>query len=74
MKWLVPFLIVESDWKATNTPSTPTIYPNTSNQNFEIAILFNVVESFGNKVFKDDNPLRALSARVVGYTLGAYKV
>jgi hypothetical protein len=38
------FLIVESDWKAINTPSTPTIYPKKSNQNFEIAILFKVVE------------------------------
>jgi hypothetical protein len=37
-------LIVESDLKATNTPSTPAISPNTSNQNFEIAILFSVVD------------------------------
>jgi hypothetical protein len=44
----VPFVIDESDWKATNTLSTPTIYPNTFNNNFEIAILFNVVESSGN--------------------------
>jgi hypothetical protein len=42
----VPVLIFKSDWKATNTPSTPTISPNTSNQNFEIAILFSVVGSF----------------------------
>jgi hypothetical protein len=34
----VPFLIVESDWKATSPP-TPIVSPNTSNQNFEIAIL-----------------------------------
>jgi hypothetical protein len=40
----VSFLIVESDWKAANTPSTPTISPNASNQNFEIAILFKVVD------------------------------
>jgi hypothetical protein len=44
LEWLVPFLIVESDWKATNTPSTPTISPETSNQNFEISILFSVVD------------------------------
>jgi hypothetical protein len=44
LEWLVPFLIVESDGKATNTPFTPTISPNTSNQNFEIAILFSVAD------------------------------
>jgi hypothetical protein len=43
LKGLEPFLIVESDWKATNTPSKPTLYPNASNPNFEIAILFRVV-------------------------------
>jgi hypothetical protein len=32
--------------------------------------LFNVVESSGNLVFEDNNPLRV---RVVGYALGAYK-
>jgi hypothetical protein len=26
---IVPFLIVESDWKKTNTPLTPTISQNT---------------------------------------------
>jgi hypothetical protein len=40
----VPFLIVESEWKANNTPSKPTISLNISNQNFEIAILFSVVD------------------------------
>jgi hypothetical protein len=44
----VPFLIVENDWSATNPPLTPTIYPNTSDQNFELATLFNVVKSTGN--------------------------
>jgi hypothetical protein len=52
----VPFLIVKTDWRATNLPPTPTISPNTSNQNFEIAILFNVVEKSGNEVFEDDPP------------------
>ena len=65
------FLIVESDSKATDTPSTPTISPNTSNQNFDIAIFFNVVESSGNYVFEDDKLPRA---KVVSYALGAYKV
>ena len=38
----VPFLIVESDWRATSHP-TAIIPPNTSNQNFDIAILLSVV-------------------------------
>jgi hypothetical protein len=44
----MPFLIVGRDWRATNVPLTPTISPNTSIQNFEIAIFFNVVKSSGN--------------------------
>jgi hypothetical protein len=35
--------MVKSDWKATNTPSMPTVSPNTANQNFERAVLFYVV-------------------------------
>ena len=42
-KALVSFLIVEIDWRITNTPLTSTISPNTSDQNFEIAILFDIV-------------------------------
>ena len=41
---LVPFLIVENHWWATNPPPTPTISPNISNQNFEIAVLFKAIE------------------------------
>ena len=52
----VPFLIVESDWRATNIPLTPAICANTSNQNFEITILFNVVQRSENYVFEDDSP------------------
>jgi hypothetical protein len=70
----VPILIVESDWRATNPTLPPTIYPNTSNQHFEIAILFNVVERHGNHVFEDDKPSTAPMAKVVSYALGAYKV
>ena len=70
----MPLLIVESDSRATIAPLTPVISPNTSNQNFGIAILFNIVECSGNQVFEDDNPLTALRARVVSYFLGAYKV
>ena len=70
----MPFLIVESEWRVINPPLTPTISPNTFNQSLEIAILFNVVESSGNYVFKDDKPPRAPRAKVVSYALGAYKV
>jgi hypothetical protein len=47
LKVLVTYLIVGIDWRATIAPLTPTISPNTSNLNFEIDILFNVVESSG---------------------------
>ena len=68
------FSIVKSDWKATNTPSMPTISPNTSNQNFEKAIFFNVVERSGNWVFEEKTHPKVLRARVVSYAWGAYKV
>ena len=68
------FLIVESDWKATDIPLMPTISPNTFNQSLEIVILLNVVESSGNYVFKDEKSPRDPRANVVSYTLGAYKV
>ena len=42
-KGIVSFLIVKSDWRATSPP-TPIIPPNTSNQTFEIAILFSVAD------------------------------
>ena len=35
--------------------------------------MFNVVESSGNYVFKDDKPPRAPRAKVVSLALGAYK-
>ena len=73
LKWLVPFLIVESDWKATSTPSTPTISPNTSKQNFEIPILFNAFESSGNYTFEQGTSPTVFRARVISYALGAYK-
>jgi hypothetical protein len=70
----LPFLIVESEWRVINPPLTPTISPKTFNQSLEIAILFNIVESSGNYVFKDDKPPRAPRAKVVVYALGAYKI
>jgi hypothetical protein len=69
-KGLVPYLIAETDWKAINTLCTPTISPNTSNQNFEIAIVFKVVERSGNYVFGEEIPPTALRASVVSYALG----
>ena len=47
----MPFLIVESDWRATSPPPTLIISPNTSNQNFEIAILFSVVDFHIENIF-----------------------
>jgi hypothetical protein len=47
----------------------PKISSNTSNQNFEMVILFNVVESSENYVFEDDNLPTPLRARVVSYAL-----
>jgi hypothetical protein len=73
LKGLVAFLIVKSDWGATNPTLTPTISPNTSNQNFEIAILLNVVERYGIFVSEDDTPPTDLRVRAVSYTPRAYK-
>jgi len=55
MSGLVPFLIIARKWKATNPSLLPTISSNKSNQNLEIAILFNIDERSGNYVFEDDN-------------------
>jgi hypothetical protein len=66
----LPFLIVKSEWRVINPPLTPTISSKTSNQRLEIAILFNLVESSGNYVFKDDKPPRAPRAKVVSSALG----
>jgi hypothetical protein len=43
LRVLVPFLIVERDWRTTSPFPRPS-FPQTSNQNFEIAILFSVVD------------------------------
>ena len=49
-----------------------TISPSTFNQNFEIAILFNIVERSGNYVFEDESSLpTALRAKAGSYVLGA---
>jgi hypothetical protein len=52
----------------------PTIYPNTSNKNRDIAFLFNIVERSGNYIFEDETPPTSLRERVVINALGAHKV
>ena len=52
----------------------PIVSPNTSNKNFELTILFNVIERSGNYFFRDDKPHTALRARFVMLALGAYKL
>jgi hypothetical protein len=74
LKGLVPFLIVESEWRAANPLLTPTISPNIFHQSFEIVILFNAVEKSGNYLLKYDKAPRAPRAKVVSYALGAYKI
>jgi hypothetical protein len=70
----VPFSIVESDWIATNAPLTPTIFPNTSNKNFEIAILFSIVVFQIDNMFLRRRLPHKIGARVLSYGLGSYKV
>ena len=66
------FLIVESDWRATSPP-TLVIPPNTSNQNFEIAILFSVVDFQIENMFLRRTLPTTLGARVLSYALRVYK-
>ena len=54
LEGLVPFLIVESE--GNQNPSHVSISSKTSNQNFQIAILFNVVKRSGNYVLKNETP------------------
>ena len=50
------YSIVERGYRATDPHSRPTISPNTSNQNFEIAILLSTVKRSKNHVFEDEDP------------------
>jgi hypothetical protein len=53
------------------TPLSHPPFPQThSIKNFEIAILFNVVESSGNYDFEDDKPPKPIRPRVLSCTLG----
>ena len=54
-------------------PLSPIISPNTSNQNFEISIIFSVVKRSDNSALRM-KITRALRARVVSYAMGAHKV
>jgi hypothetical protein len=56
------------------SPPTPTISTSLSNQNFEIAILFSVIERSGNYIFKDGKSPTVLRDRVISYTLETYEV
>jgi hypothetical protein len=53
---------------------TPTISLNTIKQSVKMTVLFNVVGSSGNYIFKDDKPLRAPREKVVSYAFGTYRV
>ena len=55
LRGLVPFLILYSNLR--DNPPTPIISPQTSDQHFGIAILFNAVERSVNYVFEDDTLL-----------------
>ena len=59
--------MINRRWQLTPLPRPQ--FSNIFNQNFEIVILFNVVETSGNYVFEDDNPPIALRERVVSYAL-----
>ena len=75
LRVVVPFLIVESDWSANSPLPTPTISPNTSNQNFDIPVLFSVVDFQVENIFlRRIPPPTTLRARGLSYALGAYKV
>ena len=71
LKLLVPFLIIESDWRVKSPLSSLIISPKSSHQNIEVAIMFRVVGRSSVYVFQVDNPHRG---RFLRYVLGAYKV
>ena len=51
LKVLMPFLSDQKNWKA---PSQAHFFPKQPNLNFEIAILFSIVEKPRNYVFGED--------------------
>ena len=54
LKVLVPFLNDQKNWRAPRPPLTFIFPPKSTDQNFEIAILFSIVENHNNYVFKYD--------------------
>ena len=55
----------------------PFVSPNTFDQHFDIAVLFNVVEESGKHVFEDNNlppHPTALRKRVLSYVTGGYTI
>ena len=61
----MPFLSEQKNWRAPRPPSTLIIFPKSTDQNAEIAILFSVVEKPYNYDFGDD--LLPHSSRGKGY-------
>ena len=53
-KVLVPFLSDQNNWRALWSPPTLILCPKSTDQNFEIAISFNIVENHNNYVFGDE--------------------
>ena len=53
-KVLVTFLSDHENWRAPRPPPTLIFYQSHPIQNFEIAILFNIVEKPNNYVFGDE--------------------
>ena len=50
---LVPFVRVKNDFEGKQSPPKPINFPNPSNPNFEIVILFSIVERSSNAVYWD---------------------
>jgi hypothetical protein len=71
---LVPFLRVKSDWRATSPPPPQSFPPNTSDKNFEVAILLKIVRRSYNKNSGVDTSPQGPGAEVVSCALGANMV
>ena len=52
LKVLVPFLSDQKKWRATRPPPTLIFFPKSPDQNFEIAILFSMVENMIKMSFR----------------------
>ena len=54
LKVLVSFLIDQNNWRASRPPPTLIFVPKSTDQNFEIAILFCIIENDNKYVFGDE--------------------